>query len=233
MLNKQKGNMYGFVDATWNTVKGKCPHDCSYCYMKRFGWQPELHFDESELKEDLYKYGEGVFIFVGSSCDMWAKDVFFRYARRTINHCNKYPKNKYLVQTKNPQGVLVMLLLHDFVFPKNTTIATTIETNRAYPEMGKAPPIGERIRALRKIKDQGFPTMITIEPIMNFDFAELVNWIYEAQPDQVNIGADSQGHGLPEPGPGKIKALIKMLNQFTKVTQKPNLGRLLREAHSA
>ncbi|HEA67556.1 MAG TPA: hypothetical protein ENI07_12145, partial [Desulfobacterales bacterium] len=64
--------MYGFVTHTLNTVKGKCPHDCSYCYMKRWGPQPELHFDESELKTDLYKYGENQFIFVGSSCDMWA-----------------------------------------------------------------------------------------------------------------------------------------------------------------
>jgi len=25
-LNKQKGNMYGFVTHTWNVIKGKCPH---------------------------------------------------------------------------------------------------------------------------------------------------------------------------------------------------------------
>src|SRR3990167_1900105 len=31
MLNKQKGNMYGFVTHTWNPIKGKCSHNCSYC----------------------------------------------------------------------------------------------------------------------------------------------------------------------------------------------------------
>ncbi|KKM13288.1 hypothetical protein LCGC14_1717700 [marine sediment metagenome] len=226
MLNKQKGNMYGFVDATWNVVKGKCPHGCTYCYMKRFGEQAELHFDESEMKTDLYKYGENQFIFVGSSCDMWAEDVLFRYRSRTINHCNKYPKNKYLVQTKNPQGVLVMLLFHDFVFPKNTTIATTIETNRAYPQMGKAPPIEERIRALRQIKELGFKTMITIEPVMDFDIMPLIACIFYAGPDQVNIGADSQGHKLPEPSAEKIKTLIERLSRFTEVKRKPNLKRL-------
>ena len=45
MLNKQKGNMYGFVTHTWNVIKGKCPHDCEYCYMKIFPLG-ELHFDE-------------------------------------------------------------------------------------------------------------------------------------------------------------------------------------------
>ena len=70
-LNKQKGNMYAFVTHTWNAVKGKCPHDCEYCYMKEFP-QGELKFDEKELKTDL---GEGNFIFVGSSCDMFADAV--------------------------------------------------------------------------------------------------------------------------------------------------------------
>lgn len=52
MLNKQKGNMYGFVTHTWNVIKGKCPHDCEYCYMKVFP-QGELRFDEKELKSFL------------------------------------------------------------------------------------------------------------------------------------------------------------------------------------
>ena len=50
-LNKQKGNMYGFINFTWNAIKGKCPHDCSYWYMKRFQ-QNDLRFDETELKNN-------------------------------------------------------------------------------------------------------------------------------------------------------------------------------------
>ena len=68
-LNESKGNMYEFVTHTWNTVKGRCPHDCSYCYMKRWGKQRDPYFDRRELKTDL---GEGNFIFVGSSCDIFA-----------------------------------------------------------------------------------------------------------------------------------------------------------------
>ena len=33
-LNLSNGNMYKFVNYTWNPIKGKCLHDCSYCYMK-------------------------------------------------------------------------------------------------------------------------------------------------------------------------------------------------------
>ena len=71
-LNKSKGNMYEFVDATWNVIKGECPHACEYCYVKRWGRQNPIRFDESELKTDL---GEGNFIFVGSSCDMFADTI--------------------------------------------------------------------------------------------------------------------------------------------------------------
>ena len=31
MLNRQKGNMYPWITHTWNPIKGKCPHDCTYC----------------------------------------------------------------------------------------------------------------------------------------------------------------------------------------------------------
>lgn len=31
-LNVSKGNMYEFITHTFNTIKGKCYHDCSYCH---------------------------------------------------------------------------------------------------------------------------------------------------------------------------------------------------------
>ena len=69
-LNKSKGNMYKFITHTWNTVKGACEHDCSYCYMKRWGKLKPARFDEKELKTDF-----GNFIFVGSSNDLFAKGI--------------------------------------------------------------------------------------------------------------------------------------------------------------
>ena len=34
MMNKQKGNMYGFVTHTWNPVSGACQHKCTYCIVE-------------------------------------------------------------------------------------------------------------------------------------------------------------------------------------------------------
>ena len=35
-LKESTGNMYDFVSHMWSPVRGKCKHDCSYYYMKRF-----------------------------------------------------------------------------------------------------------------------------------------------------------------------------------------------------
>ena len=71
MLNKQTGNMYPWCDFTWNPIRGRCPHQCDYCYMKIFK-VGELRLDEKALKDKL---GADRTIFVGSSTDMWAKEV--------------------------------------------------------------------------------------------------------------------------------------------------------------
>ncbi len=92
-LNKSKGNMYPWVSHTWNPIKGKCPHDCLYCFMKSYP-QPELHFDEKELKTNL---GSGNFIFVGSSCDMWARIVPIDWILATLEHIAKVEPTKRMI----------------------------------------------------------------------------------------------------------------------------------------
>jgi len=215
MLRPAKGNMYSFVTYTWNAIKGKCPHDCSYCYMKQFK-QSELHFDEKELKVDL---GEGNFIFVGSSCDMWATQIPIGWIVKTLNHCRDFD-NKYLFQSKNPSN------FDGFNFPKNTILGTTIETNRVYPhQMDKTPSPHDRANAMMELSSL-YKTIVTIEPIMDFDLGALENLIHICKPEWVNIGADSKGHNLPEPSPEKVKELIQELSKFTKVIPKKNLKRI-------
>ena len=68
--------------------------------------------------------------------------------------------------------------------------------------------------------------MVTIEPIFDFDLDELVDLIILANPEWVNIGADSKGHNLPEPSEEKMKDLIKALGKSTRVKLKGNLKRI-------
>ena len=218
MMNKSRGQMYGFVTHTWNAIKGKCPHDCVYCYMKRFP-QKDLHFDEKELKTDL---GKGNFIFVGSSCDMFAEEIPTEWIKRVLDYCSSFPDNKYLFQTKNP-----VRFLGFNCFPKNTILGTTIETNREVGlKYSQAPPIISRLSAMRKIKGR---KMITIEPIFDFDVV-FIEYLQMIKPEWINIGADSNkksNYIIPEPSKEKVIDLINSCKCFTEVKIKDNLGRLM------
>ncbi len=218
MLRESKGNMYSFVTHTWNPIKGKCFHDCEYCYMKRFPLK-ELRLDEKDLHTDL---GTGRFIFVGSSTDMWAKTVPIEWINKVLYQCQEYPGNTYLFQSKNPER---------FPFYPDIDIVygTTIETNRWYSCMGnKAPLPMVRAERMALLGHRGRRIMVTIEPIIDFDLLEMVDLIRITRPEWVNIGADSKNHGLPEPEAEKIMELIKQLGEFTNVNNKNNLSRLIK-----
>jgi len=188
--------------------------------MKRFGEQPDLHFDEKELKTDL---GKDNFIFVGSSSDMWANAIPNEWIWKTLDHCRKF-ENQYLFQSKFP----VRFLRGDIWLPKPSIIGTTIETNRHYPEMGRTLPPQSRIDAMKKVNARLGKTIVTIEPICDFDLEPLIEMFRDINPSWVNIGANTNHKvKLPEPGPGKIKELISALKEFTEVKIKPNLKRLL------
>jgi DNA repair photolyase len=224
-LNKVKpnGNMYGWLDATWNTVKGKCPHDCEYCYMKKWGEQPELHFDEKELKIDL---GKDNFIFVGSSCDLFADAIPEKWVVDTLSHCNKFD-NKYLFQSKNPERIITMR--HHLPDYDHVILGTTIESNRTFKGMCKAPTPIKRAKEIVRAQFFGYKTMITIEPIMQFDLEDMVAIIELCSPQFVNLGANTNSKvKLQEPRSEKIMALINRLKEFTEVKIKPNLKRLMK-----
>lgn len=224
-MNKSKGNMYKFINMTWNTIKGACPHDCSYCSIKRIAKrfnqaQKPPRFDESELNTNM---GEDNYIFVGSSNDLFAAGYPDNWVRETLYHCVKYPDNRYLFQTKNPEGIAP----YKDLIPDNATICLTLESNRHYRDIMRKAPVPYN-RALH-FRDVPFQKMITIEPILDFGLGAFVEMIKSCNPIQVNIGADSGNNRLPEPSWDKVVMLINRLNEFTKVVEKPNLGRLNRE----
>lgn len=216
MLNKQKGNMYAFVTHTWNPIKGKCSHDCKYCYMKVFSQRP-LHLVEKELKDDL---GQDNFIFVGSSTDMFAEDVSKEWISKVLEHCRIY-KNTYLFQSKNP------MRFNEFIneFPLSSIFGTTLESNINHG-ISLAQDVSARAVWLSDFKAN--IKMVSVEPIMDFDLVPFVIMIKNIEPQWVAIGADSKHHHLVEPSAEKIETLITELKKFTEVKIKDNLKRLRR-----
>ena len=224
-LNKSKGNMYKFITHTWNTVKGQCYHDCSYCYMKRWKNLKPTRFDEKELKTDL---GKGNFIFVGSSNDMFSEDIPLEWILKTLKHCKKHD-NKYLFQSKNPKRFLNFIdIIDNCIITDKSILCTTIESDKYIPEIMKNSPAPiDRSIAMHELS-YAVNTCVTIEPIINFSLKNLINLIQACNPIQVNIGADSGNNNLPEPSKEKIIDLIYEIGKFTKVNQKKNLSRLLK-----
>jgi hypothetical protein len=183
------------------------------------GIQQPLRLVEKELSANL---GNGNFIFVGSSCDMFADAVDNNDISRVVRKCETWAgKNTYLFHTKNPANTLLLPVRDNFV------LCATIESDRWHDAMGNAPLIGERLFGLRSYNGR---KMITVEPIMDFDVEVFAELIKISNVEQVNIGADSGNNRLPEPPPEKIAALVGELRKFAHVRLKKNLGRLYKEA---
>lgn len=196
------------------------------CYMKsmwkRFPEMRELQFVEKEMNTNL---GTGKYIFVGSSTDMFAENIPDEWIKKVLWHCSE-SDNKYIFQTKNPERFSEHL---DLPVMNTSVVCTTIESNREYPVyMKNSPSPKERAKEMSFIKRMEIDTYITIEPIMQFDLAELVDMIKTCSPIQVNVGADSGNNNLPEPTGDEVRSLITELEKFTKVKQKDNLKRLLK-----
>lgn len=229
-MQNSHGNMYDFVTHTANPIKGLCPHECSYCYMKdifkRYGHDTTLRLDPNELK---INYGSGKFIFLGTSTDMFAQPVESAWIRQVLDHCAQFDC-KYLLQTKNPARFFEFVQ-HPLLQDKNKVVlATTIESNRDVSGISKAASIEERVKAMADLSQLKFSVMITMEPIMDFDHDDVINIMQTINPLQVNIGANTNRTvKLPEPDKNKLNLLIDELRTFVPVVKlKPNLDRLLK-----
>lgn len=215
-LNKSKGNMYPWVTHTWNPISGKCPHDCSYCYMKRFKLPP-MRLNQKKLNVNL---GSGRIIFVGSSIDMWAQKVPSKWIWPVLGHCREHD-NEYLFQTKDPYRFYFFDR-----FPEKVIFGTTLESDVHYPDISRAPDPMIRAEAIARV---GSKRMVSIEPIMAFNYGRFLTMIERINPMFVSIGADSKGNNLPEPRARELDDFVVALRGITEVKLKKNLSRLLLE----
>lgn len=230
-LNVSKGNMYEFITHTWNPIKGKCFHDCAYCYMKEINPNPtQVHLVEDEF---IGFFPANTFIFIDSSADLFAVDVPDEWINRVLDFCHDNTEHfqpserpRFLIQTKNPARILDFIN-HPLLAPERKQIVacTTIETNRHYPDiMNNAPLPQHRAKAMAEIAKCGIKTYVTIEPIMDFDLDELVELIKMCKPEQVNIGKNtSKLIQLPEPTRFAVANLIFHLICSTKIKIKKNV----------
>ncbi len=225
-LKKSRGNMYDWVSHTHSHLGGECPHKCSYCYVQRnrFGVSERYKGNVRLIEKELaVNYGSGKTIFIEHMNDMFAIGVQDDWIDKILTHCKAFPKNKYVFQTKNTQKAFVWLEN----FPHDFMIGTTIESNRAYRAISKAPDPFFRFTGMERFV--GSEIFVTIEPILDFDLQIMFNWLSAIKPSFVNIGADSKRCGLPEPSDDKIKALVAGLQERNiTIKKKVNLERIFK-----
>lgn len=224
-LKKSAGNMYPWVTHQHTHLGGECPHKCVYCYVDnpRFGRAPRYSGD-LRLVEDEFKvrYGTGKVIFIEHMNDLFAEGVPDGHIERILAHCCEWLENEYVFQTKNPGRYTQKA----WVWPSRIVLGTTLETNRVIEGISKAPLPEERIRGLKAVPPE-VKKFVTIEPVLDFDVDILAEMVASVSPFFVNLGADSKGHGLPEPTVEKIMELVAKLAEYgIELREKHNLQRL-------
>lgn len=226
VLKKSVGNMYPWVTHTHCHLGGECPHRCSYCYVNSFPFgRPEKYNGPLRLieKEFSVNYGTGKTIFVENCNDLFAKEVSDVFIDAVIQHCQQWPGNTYVFQTKNPARYIYRQWKAGGL-PNNFILGTTIESNRWHAAMGNAPGPIDRMMAMKELQGRKF---VTIEPVMDFDVDTLASWIDRIMPEFLNLGADSKNNHLPEPTIEKILAFTEKLAGYgIELREKHNLGRL-------
>ena len=220
--------MYPWVTHTHSHLGGECPHHCLYCYVNnpRFGRAPRYQGEPRLIEKEFdVQYGTGKTIFVENCNDLFAIGVPGDYIVKVLNHCRQWPENTYVLQTKNPARYRLFL----DALPEKHLLGCTLETNRLSPQVSDAPVPVQRIYGMQLLKLKGIRRFVTIEPILDFDIAELATAVLSIMPEFVNIGADSKGHGLAEPTIEKVMELGRVISAAgIEVKKKRNLDRLRR-----
>ena len=138
-------------------------HNCEKCgnYLPHFHEEratkeyTEKHFPETSRDE---------FIWVGSSGDI----SFIEYPDmlKILNRIEEYPDRTFFFQTKNPK------FFWDYIFPFNTILGITLESNVYYRGISNAPNPWKRVFNFASLEHPR--KFVTIEPIMEFDFDQFL-----------------------------------------------------------
>lgn len=194
--------------------------------MKKYRGEPRLY--EKVLNHPDFREGE--FWFVCDMCDLFAWTVPEDHIRRILEVLTKYPRTNFLLLTKNPERYKQVIL----AIPSNCVLGVTVETNGWIQNRGsiydmgenwisEAPHPHERIDALYELKwewEAPYKIMVSIEPIIDFDYNIFLAGFRMLQPDFVAVGYDNYNHKLLEPTLEKTERLISELEKFTTVYRK-------------
>jgi protein gp37 len=166
------------------------------------------------------RYGGGEFVFSIDMRDPNSPDITDEMRLEIFDWYRRSPRARFLEQSKNPERY-IEFLEEGYELPDNLVLGATIESNRDYPDLSRAPPQADRISSMVRLsKLVGNHLFISCEPVLNFDPGALEKWIGNMGPWAVAVGYDNYGHHLPEPALARTLELIDGLERFTTVHRK-------------
>lgn len=225
--------MFPFITRTHNPIGGGhviqkdgkitgC-YNCVYCWatsMKnQYKWQKYLGTYRFIEKELLVRYKKDDFTFVCDMIDIGRVPIPILI--QFFNWLEDQP-GKILTLTKNPRIYMELIRL-GIKIPENVYLGATIESNKNYPDISKAPSQDNRLywmtllSQIESVKDRLF---ISIEPVMAFDLKIFETSIYCIKPWAVAIGYDNYNSGLLEQDLMTVKELISRMGEYTTVYTK-------------
>jgi DNA repair photolyase len=214
--------MYAFLSKnhkktgdTWNPLGGKCVHACRYCYVEKLKamfpgvkakYSGPVRTNAKWLAE-IKQFTDQDFVFVCDCNDLFGHWVPTEIIQQIFIAIATSPA-KFLFVTKNPQRYrqLISIGVH---IPLNCTLGCTVESNIDYLLSGQ--PETARLEVMAELTAMGYPVMLSIEPIMDFDLERFCLWIAKVKPEFVAVGYDNYHNGLIEPTFSKTIHLIHML----------------------
>ena len=86
-----------WCEFTSNPVKGECPVDCPYCYVKplrkRYGWHKDIRFYPQEL-ESIRRRKKPEGIFIGSTIELF-HDMTIQSMHEIIDTIRACPQHRF------------------------------------------------------------------------------------------------------------------------------------------
>lgn len=223
----------------WNPVVG-CRHNCVYCWARRQAKRQKRRcqqcgdFEPHFHRERLDKFFRKGLVFVCDMGDLFGEWVSLFWIKDVLNRVSTMSA-EFLLLTKNPARYMSFL----DAIPENCILGATIESDRNYPEISKAPTQFYRlywmteiskVMAIRREGGRKWNRLfIAIEPILDFNlnsFANVLGWI---NPWAVAVGYDNYKNRLPEPPLEKTKQLIERLEEKGITVHKKTLRKAWNE----
>jgi len=225
----KKSRMFSFITGCENPLGGKCPYGCVYCWAQGEKglvnkYEMKKYTGNARLVPHILKkrFSEGDFIFVVDMRDMFSPDVPDDMLLEIFDWIRKNDEARFLFLTKNPRRY-IKVIESGWDFPSNVVLGATIESNRDFLDISKAPPQSDRLYwmyKLSKMENVKNDLFISIEPILEFDFQEFYEVLRKINPWKIAVGYDNYGYKLPEPSLDTTIRFIEELEGFTDVEVK-------------